>query len=67
MRLPIEQAELLVHALTIAETVRALPEPSALLRVTRQTSVSAQIDGGNTAGYLKAAVEKPEMNDRGSS
>ena len=89
MRLPIKQAELLVHALmrgsgyddhdagtithhimdcelrgaaygglsralTIAETVRTLPEPSAPLRVTRQTSVSAQIDGGNTAGYLVA-------------
>ena len=57
----------LSRALTIAETVRALPEPSTPFRVTRQTSVSAQIDGGNTAGYLKAAVKKPELNDRGSS
>lgn len=44
----------LSRALTIAETVRALPEPSTPFRVTRQTSVSAQIDGGNSAGYLVA-------------
>ena len=44
----------LSRALTIAETVRALPEPSAPFCVTRQTSVSAQIDGGNSAGYLVA-------------
>ena len=44
----------LSRALTIVETVRALPEPSAPWRVTRQTSVSAQIDGGNSAGYLVA-------------
>lgn len=42
------------RALTIVETVRALPEPSVPFRVTRETSVSAQIDGGNTAGYLVA-------------
>ena len=44
----------LSRALTIVETVRALPEPSSPWRVTRQTSVSAQIDGGNSAGYLVA-------------
>ena len=44
----------LSRALTIAETVRALPEPSAPFCVTRQSSVSAQIDGGNSAGYLVA-------------
>lgn len=44
----------LSRALTIAETVRALPEPSTPCRVTRQTPVSAQIDGGNSAGYLVA-------------
>ena len=44
----------LSRALTIAETVRALPEPSTPFHVTRQTSVSAQIDGGNSAGYLVA-------------
>lgn len=44
----------LSRALTIAETVRALPEPSVPFRVIRQTSVSAQIDGGNSAGYLVA-------------
>ena len=44
----------LSRALTIVETVRAMPEPSAPWRVTRQTSVSAQIDGGNSAGYLVA-------------
>ena len=54
----------LSRALTIAETVRALPEPSAPLRVTKETSVSALIDGGNSAGYLVArhatelAIEK---------
>ena len=44
----------LSRALTITETVRALPEPSTPFRVTRQTAVSAQIDGGNSAGYLVA-------------
>ena len=44
----------LSRALTITETVRVLPEPSAPFRVTRQSSVSAQIDGGNSAGYLVA-------------
>lgn len=61
----------LSRALTIAETVRALPEPSTPARVTRQTPVSAQIDGGNSAGYLVArqatelAIEKARQNGIG--
>lgn len=61
----------LSRALTIAETVRALPEPSVPWRVTRETSVSAQIDGGNTAGYLVArhatelAIDKAQQHGIG--
>lgn len=61
----------LSRALTVARTVRESPEPSVPLRVTRQTSVSAQIDGGNTAGYLVArhatelAIEKARQHGVG--
>lgn len=59
------------RALTIAETVRALPEPSVPFRVTRETTISAQIDGGNTAGYLVAkhatelAIDKARQHGMG--